>query len=103
MIHEVMILDFSGPDLAFILYASSLKMVVISIIIANFLIPSSLAVIPGLAFFVLLLLMVFLAVGAVESLIARSRMSHVPQFIFMMTALSLTAFAVITFFLNGGF
>ena len=33
---------------------------------------------------------------------ARARMSHVPQFIFIMTALSLTAFAVLLFSLRGG-
>lgn len=103
MIHEVMILDYSGPDLAFILFASGLKMVMISILIVNLLIPASLALIPGMLLFVLLLFLSFLSVGIVESLIARSRMSHVPQFVFLMTALSLTAFAVIIFFLNGGF
>jgi formate hydrogenlyase subunit 4 len=103
MIHEVMILDYSGPDLAFILYASGLKMVMITILIVNLLIPASLALVQGMLLFVLLVSLSFLTVGLVESLIARSRMSHVPQFIFLMTALSLTAFAVIIFFLNGGF
>ncbi len=103
MIHEVMILDYSGPDLAFILYASVLKMVMITILIVNLLIPASLALVPGILLFVLLISLSFISVGLVESLIARSRMSHVPQFIFLMTALSLTAFAVIIFFLNGGF
>lgn len=103
MIHEVMILDYSGPDLAFILYASGLKMVMITILIVNLLIPASLALVPGMLLFVLLISLSFISVGLVESLIARSRMSHVPQFIFLMTALSLTAFAVIIFFLNGGF
>lgn len=103
MIHEVMILDYSGPDLAFILYASGLKMVMITILIVNLLIPASLALVPGMLLFVLLISLSFISVGLVESLIARSRMSHVPQFILLMTALSLTAFAVIIFFLNGGF
>jgi hypothetical protein len=75
----------------------------ITILIVNLLIPASLALIPGMLLFTLMLLLSFLSVGLVESLIARSRMSHVPQFIFLMTALSLTAFAVIIFFLNGGF
>ena len=103
MIHEVMILDYSGPDLAFILYATSLKMVIISMLIANLLIPSYLTLAAALSLFVLILFLVFMVVGLVESLIARLRISHVPQFIFLMTALSLTAFAVIAFFLRGGF
>ncbi len=103
MIHEVMILDYSGPDLAFILYATSLKMVIISMLIANLLIPSYLTLAEALPLFGFILFLVFLVVGFVESLIARLRISHVPQFIFLMTALSLTAFAVIAFFLRGGF
>ncbi len=103
MIHEVMILDYSGPDLAFILYATSLKMVIISMLIANLLIPSFLTLAEALPLFAFILFLVFMVVGFVESLIARLRISHVPQFIFLMTALSLTAFAVIAFFLRGGF
>ncbi len=102
MIHEVMILDYSGPDLAFILYAAGLKMVVISILIADLLIPVKLLMVHPLIFFAAVLVLIFMLIGMIESLIARSRMSHVPQFIFMMTALSLTAFAVIIFFLRGG-
>jgi len=102
MIHEVMILDYSGPDLAYLLYSSSLKMVIIAMLIGNLLIPSSLTLIPAVLLFLLIIVLIFIAVALVESLIARSRMSHVPQFIFLMTALSLTAFAVVVFFLYGG-
>ncbi len=102
MIHEVMVLDYSGPDLAFILYASSLKMVLLSALIAGLLIPAG-----GLQLFQLLsfggvIFITAVAVGLIESLIARARMSHVPQFLFLMTALSITAFAVVIFFLRGG-
>jgi len=103
MIHEVMILDYSGPDLAYILYAAALKMVVISMLIANLVIPAGLSFELTLLAFIFSLIAIFILIGLVESLIARSRMSHVPQFIFLMTALSLTAFAVIAFFLYGGF
>jgi formate hydrogenlyase subunit 4 len=103
MIHEVMILDYSGPDLAYILYSAALKMVVISILMVDLIIPSGMLLISAMILFVVIMLAIFISVGLVESMIARSRMSHVPQFIFMMTALSLTAFAVIIFFLRGGF
>jgi len=102
MIHEVMVLDYSGPDLAFILYSSALKMTIIAMLIANLLVPSSLTLFTAIILFLSIILLIFIAVGLVESLIARSRMSHVPQFIFLMTALSLTAFAVVIFFLYGG-
>ena len=102
MIHEVMILDYSGPDLAFMLYSSALKMLIISMLIANLLIPSSFSLSAALILFLLIILLVFISIGLVESMIARSRISHVPQFIFIMTALSLTVFAVIAFFIFGG-
>ncbi|MCX6161660.1 MAG: NADH-quinone oxidoreductase subunit H [Ignavibacteriae bacterium] len=101
MIHEVMVLDYSGPDLAYIMYSSALKMVIISSLAVNLLIPASLTAVPALFVFVLILVLISISIGIIESLIARSRISHVPQFIFLMTALSLIAFAVITFFLHG--
>ncbi|MCX6122110.1 MAG: NADH-quinone oxidoreductase subunit H [Ignavibacteriales bacterium] len=102
MIHEVMILDYSGPDLAFMVYAAGMKMMLIAMLIANLCIPPYFPSIAALCLFFGVLIFIYIAVGAVESLIARSRMSHVPQFIFLMTALSLTAFAVVAFFLRGG-
>lgn len=102
MIHEVMVLDYSGPDLAYFQYAVALKMTVISILIADLLVPGYLTVLPALVLFAMILAAAFASVGAVESLIARSRISHIPQFLFLMTTLSLTAFAVVAFFLFGG-
>jgi formate hydrogenlyase subunit 4 len=102
MIHEVMILDYSGPDLAFILYSSALKMLLISLIIGNLFVPVYLSLLLGLLYLSLILFIVFYAVGIVESIIARSRISHIPQFIFLITALSIIAFAVVAFFLRGG-
>ncbi len=102
MIHEVMVLDYSGPDLAFIQYTAALRMTIISTLIANLIVPALAPAIQALPLFGVTMLVTFVAVGGVESLIARSRMSHVPQFLFLMTALSLTAFAVVVFFLYGG-
>jgi formate hydrogenlyase subunit 4 len=102
MIHEVMILDYSGPDLAFMVYAAGMKMMLIALLIANLCVPPYLPSITALFLFIGIMVLIYILVGAVESLIARSRMSHVPQFIFVMTALSLTAFAVVAFFLRGG-
>ncbi|HQT91950.1 MAG TPA: NADH-quinone oxidoreductase subunit H [Candidatus Kryptobacter bacterium] len=102
MIHEVMVLDYSGPDLAFIQYAGALKMTIIAILMADLLVPAYLVFLPAMTMFLLILALVFISVGAVESLIARSRISHIPQFLFLMTTLSLTAFAVVAFLLFGG-
>ena len=102
MIHEVMILDYSGPDLAFLQYATALKMTIIAALMADFVMQPSAPLIYAMGLFAGILILVFVSVGAVESLIARTRISHVPQFLFLMTTLSLTAFAVVAFFLFGG-
>jgi len=102
MIHEVMILDYSGPDLAFMQYAVGLKMVLIGTLILNLLLPSGVGTLAGILFYLAGLAVIAVVVGIIESLYARLRMSHVPQFIFMMMALSLTTFAVVIFFLYGG-
>jgi formate hydrogenlyase subunit 4 len=101
MIHEVMVLDYSGPDLAYIVYASGLKMVLIATLLADVLLPHGPLTAAGVVLYAGALILIAAAVGIVESLMARARMSHVPQFIFIMTALSLTAFAVLLFSLRG--
>jgi formate hydrogenlyase subunit 4 len=102
MIHEVMILDYSGPDLAFILYAAGAKMVLIAVLIADLLIPSTVGPAAGALLLGAALGLTAAAVGLVESLTARIRMTHVPQFVFLLTALALTVFAVLLFSLRGG-
>jgi formate hydrogenlyase subunit 4 len=80
MIHEVMILDHSGPNLAFILYASSLKLWLFALLTVNMLMPAS----PGDTLLepALTLAGVFgitARVGVVESCMARLRMPAVPR------------------------
>ncbi|MBN2416950.1 NADH-quinone oxidoreductase subunit H [bacterium] len=101
MIHEVMILDYSGPDLAFMHYAAWLKSVVVITLLANLVAPSGIGPAGGFLFFSALFVILAFSVAAVESLMARLRMSHVPQFIFLMTALAITAFVVVLFFRYG--
>ncbi len=101
MIHEVMVLDNSGPDLAFILYSSGMKMVLLSVLAANLLIPGNIQPVLAIILLVGIVVLFALLIGLIESLIARARMSHVPQFIFLMTALSLIAFAVVIYYLRG--
>ena len=77
MIHEVMVLDHSGPNLAMITYGAALKLWFFSAIIAGLVTPT----LPqwqqaGLRIVVILLLAVI--VGIVESVMARLRMDRVP-------------------------
>jgi formate hydrogenlyase subunit 4 len=86
MIHEVMVLDNSGPDLAFINYASGIKMVLIGSLIANMIIPSD-AGIPASAAMVMGLLMLFsITIGTLESFIARFKLKRLPEFIFIISS-----------------
>jgi formate hydrogenlyase subunit 4 len=82
MIHEVMVLDHSGPDLAAIQVASALKLLVGSSMIATLMNPW-LGRGPGWAMVgnVALCLGVAVTVGTIESLVARLRMRAVPQYL----------------------
>jgi formate hydrogenlyase subunit 4 len=102
MIHEVMILDNSGPDLAIINYALALKMFIISSLLANFIVPAAVSpVLSGLIYAAIIILCAVTA-GCVESLMARLRMSHVPQFVFFMSSISIVAFCIVFLMINGG-
>jgi formate hydrogenlyase subunit 4 len=82
MVHEVMLLDHSGPDLAAIQYGSAVKLYVGAAVVATLLNPW--AGEPGpLAAFTNLLLCVLLAlaIGMIESLIARLKLRVVPKYI----------------------
>jgi formate hydrogenlyase subunit 4 len=92
MIHEVMVLDHSGPDLALILYASALKLAVFSALIVAIFAPRA-TLNPLLALALLLggLILVSVAVGIVESVTARVRLNRVPQLLVGSGALALFA------------
>jgi formate hydrogenlyase subunit 4 len=90
MIHEVMVLDHSGPDLAVILYGSALKLALFGVLVVSVLVPR--AGLSGLAALAVLfggLGVVAVAVGVVESVMARLRLSRVPQLLVGAAALAL--------------
>jgi len=82
MIHEVMVLDHSGPDLAFILHGAAIKLFVQGSFFVTLLIPfqSHNRIIDATVF---LAAMIGLAViiGIVESVMARLRLNRIPSFI----------------------
>jgi formate hydrogenlyase subunit 4 len=82
MIHEVMVLDHSGPDLAAMQYAAALKMTLYAGLIAALLNPFNPLTEPALAIAVAVLLMLAVAVvvGCFESLMARLPMRAVPRY-----------------------
>lgn len=91
MIHEVMILDNSGFDLGLILSAGYLKFAMYGAIIANFFI-GGLSVILAVTVFLVIQFMFAVAVGLIESFMARFRMSHNPQFILALSSVSFLIF-----------
>ncbi|NNN05114.1 MAG: hydrogenase [Elusimicrobia bacterium] len=85
MIHEVMVLDHSGPDLAVIQYASAIKMTVCAGLLAALLNPLDAAAGPALfaAANLGLILGAGIVIGTVESLIARLKLRSIPEYIFL--------------------
>ena len=82
MIHEVAVLDYSGPDLALLLYGSALRMGLFAALPVGVLVSrASLAAPLALGVLVTGSLVVAVAVGVVESIMARLRLSRVPQFL----------------------
>jgi formate hydrogenlyase subunit 4 len=82
MIHEVMVLDHSGPLLASVEMASAWKLALFSSLLVQTTLPfAELSPLVRAASFAAGLLVVAVAVGIVESTMARLRLVKVPQFL----------------------
>ena len=79
MIHEVMVLDHSGPAFGIILYGAAMKLFVFSALLVRLAFPVSTGI-AALDWVVFLVAMVFVAglIGVVESTIARLRLPAIP-------------------------
>ncbi len=96
MIHEVMVLDHSGPDFALVLYGAAVKLYVFGALLARLalggtgrgILPGAVGLLAGLALFAG-------AVGLVESSMARLRLVRVPQLLVGAGVLSLFAFVLL--------
>lgn len=86
MIHEVMILDHSGPNLAFLIYAASLKLLFFCSLVAALLIPP-LPLWQGVVAWLAGITLVAVLTGIVESTLARLRMYNVPGLLGLAAAL----------------
>ena len=85
MVHEVMVLDHSGPELAAMQYASAVKLTTYAGLIAALLNPFDPLAAPVACLLSSLFVMVAVAVvvGCVESLVARLRMRLVPRYLML--------------------
>jgi len=97
MIHEVMVLDHGGPALGLILYGAALKLFVFAAIVARLALPIAA---PGpwaaLGVAAASLLAVAVAIGVVESTMARLRLTHIPAF--LIAAFLFSSFGVVLLF-----
>ncbi|MBP7053872.1 MAG: NADH-quinone oxidoreductase subunit H [Phycisphaerae bacterium] len=95
MIHEVMVLDYTGPDFAYILYGASLKLWVFAALVVNLIVP--LRSVPAwgqIPLFLIGMGVVAVLVGVVESILARLRLQQVPKVLIGSAALSIIALTV---------
>ena len=77
MIHEVMVLDHSGPNLAMVVYGAALKLWFFAALIAGLMTPA-LPLWQQAALRIATVLLLAVIVGIVESVMARLRMDRVP-------------------------
>ncbi len=94
MIHEVMVLDHSGPAFGLILYGAAMKLMVLGAPLVRLLLPwqTGNLVLDALVFLGGLLALAVL-IGVVESTMARLRLVRIPQVLIGTTLLS--AFALV--------
>lgn len=102
MIHEVMILDNSAADLALITWASDIKMLLLSSLIAAIVIPQGLPQWMAVLAYLALMFIISVIIGTIESATARIRMSHVFEFIFVMSSFALVVLALVVARMFGG-
>jgi formate hydrogenlyase subunit 4 len=90
MIHEVIVLDHSGRDLAVILYGAALKLALFAVLVVSVFAPRArLAALPAIAVLVAGMTLVAIGVGIVESVTARLRLNRVPQLLVGASVLAL--------------
>ena len=98
MIHEVMVLDHSGPDFAFILYGSAVKLFILGSLLAHALLPfPSQGVWQGTGLLLGGEFLLAVSIGIVESWTARVRLPRVPQFLIGAFAVSAVGLLVLLY------
>jgi formate hydrogenlyase subunit 4 len=101
MVHEVIVLDHSGPPLAMILHGASMKLLLFCVLLSEAVLPlgrapgayGTLALVPAV-------LVLAVMVGLVESLLARFAFRRVP--LLLTTAFLLCLFALLTAWKGAG-
>lgn len=98
MVHEVMVLDHGGVDLAYITYAAALKMWLLGAILVGLLLPASgLGGAAALAAMLVGMLGLAALTGLVESTTARLKMDQVPRLLASAGGLAVLALLLVLF------
>lgn len=95
MIHEVMVLDHSGPDFALIQYGAAMKLLLSAVLVLDLILPSSGSMLFDGFALVAGLMVLAVCIGLVESAMARLRLIRIPQLLVGTTLLSFFAFILI--------
>jgi formate hydrogenlyase subunit 4 len=96
MIHEVMVLDHSGPAFGMILYGAALKLMVMGALLVRLALPVQTgSLFLDLLVFLAGLLALAVVIGVVESTMARLRLPRVPQVLVGTTLLSVFALVLV--------
>jgi len=94
MIHEVMVLDHSGPLFGCILYGAALKLFVLGALFMHLVVPFTTGnALADWGLFLLAMLALAGVIGTVESVMARLRLVRIPQL--LVAAMIFTAFALV--------
>ena len=100
MIHEVMVLDHSGPPLAAILHGASLKLLLFAVLLAEAVLPlGKLSLLQAIGALIASVFVVAIAIGLVESLLARLAFRRVP--LLLTTAVLFCLFALLVAWKGG--
>lgn len=92
MVHEVMVLDYSGFDLGLIHITSWIKFSIYTTLISNFLLPVDWPLGFQIACFFLIQAVVAVVMGLLESFRARNKLDKNPQWILMLSAIAIVTF-----------
>ena len=96
MVHEVMILDYSGVDLALIQTGTNLKFVLYGGLLANLILPVNGGLQSANVLLFFLVQAVFAAaIGLMESFRARKKLAKNPQFIVTLSSIALIGFILV--------
>jgi formate hydrogenlyase subunit 4 len=96
MIHEVMVLDHSGPAFGMILYGAAMKLFVLGALVVRLALPWQTGSLPGdAALFIAGMLLLAVLIGVVESVMARLRLVRIPQVLIGTTLISVFALVLV--------